>query len=120
MSEAELLEHAQMAYGNASANFAILLSVISAHLVATYTVVKDLTSSHVILINLFFIIASLISAAAIFGHISAGINSNLQAFSLNPSRGVILPNKPWTAYFDLASISKLRHDFLIGPAGLKV
>ena len=107
MTEADLVEHAQMAYGNATASFAILLSVISAYLVTAYLAGRELKSSQVVMINFFFIVSCVITVGTIFGFISAGINSSLEAFSLNPERGVVTLHPSMSVivcFFDLALI----------------
>jgi hypothetical protein len=51
MNEAELLEHATMAFGNAVTAFALIFTMFSAYLVVAYYAGKDLSSSQVAIVN---------------------------------------------------------------------
>ncbi len=66
MTEYELMEHAQMAYGNAIASFTLIFTILSAYLVVAYFVGKKLTSSQVTIVNLFFTLSVVVT---IFGEL---------------------------------------------------
>ena len=89
MTEAELVEHAQMAYGNAIAAFALMFTMLSAYLVAAYLAGKALSFSQMLTVNLFFIVSVVMTIAAEASFLSAALNSSLEAFAINPARAVI-------------------------------
>ena len=112
MTEAELVEHAQMAFGNAIAAFTVIFTMLSAYLVVAYFVGKKLSFSQVAIINTFFTISVVWMIFSEVGFFAGGIQSTLEVFDINPSRA-LMPLHPSMPLY-LAGI-----DFLILAACLK-
>lgn len=64
MSEGELIEVAQVTWGNVISLIALIISVLSAYLVATYAVAARMTRSQILILNTLYllIIALLLSS----------------------------------------------------------
>jgi hypothetical protein len=89
VTEYELMEHAQMAYGNAIASFTLIFTMLSAYLVVAYFVGNKLTSSQVTIVNSFFILSVVVTIFGELGFLSAGINSSLEAIAMGSSRSAV-------------------------------
>jgi hypothetical protein len=104
MTEYELMEHAQLAYGNAIASFSLIFTMLSAYLVVAYFVGKKLTSSQVIIVNLFFTLSVVVTIFGELGFLSTGIKSTLEAIAINSSHAAVPlhPSMPlYVAFIDI-------------------
>ena len=67
MTPAEWMEMSQAAAANASAIYAILLTVIGAYLVVAYTAGKELSRSQVTLVNAFYLFSAFVAIVLLLG-----------------------------------------------------
>ena len=89
MTEAELLEHAQMAYGNSIAAIALMFTITSAYLAVAYVIGKELSRFQVVTISALFILTVMITIFGGYGFFMSVIVSTLEVYELNPSRAVV-------------------------------
>ena len=84
MEEAELLRLAAESVNNAITSFTVLLTISTAHLMASYKVGKQLNRSQVVIVNLLFTVCSIfftllagfaVRRAVTFGSAAANLNT---------------------------------------------
>jgi hypothetical protein len=86
MPELELLELAHLSMSNMLASFAIFLTLVSGYLIIAYTAGAEFSRSQVIIINILFVLMSLIFLFGVYGYGQAALDLSLEARDLNPSR----------------------------------
>ena len=88
MSEAELFESAQSVWGNYLTCMTLLVTVVSAYLVAAFVVGFRLKKSQVALVNTLFGIFSLYGIAGMFGFARSGTEMMLLSFEMSTQRTI--------------------------------
>ena len=93
MSEAELIESANLAYSNGIACYAIFWTLAGSYLVVAYQVGQKLTRSQLVIINALFLVSIGLTSFGIWAYFNAGIEFSQEVAQLNPTRpGRYAPN----------------------------
>jgi ABC-type glycerol-3-phosphate transport system permease component len=86
MTEAEILEFAQMAWSNFIASFAIGITVTSGYLIVAYMAGHTLSRIQVTIVNVLFTGVSLSVLAALYGFLRVAADAELIAWAMTVQR----------------------------------
>ena len=97
MTPYEYADLAQSAFGNAASTFAVNLTILSAYLIAAYTVGDKLTRTQLAILNVLFVLSSAFTVFTIVGFASSGVRFAALAYP-EVVRDSFFTAKPWSVY----------------------
>jgi len=97
MTQYELADLAQSAFGNATSAFAVNLSILSGYLIVSYLVGDKLSRTQVVILNSLFVLTAGFIVFLVVGYASSGVRfATLAAPEIASER--FFTAKPWTVY----------------------